>query len=204
MYYPAGSSTTTSLLSRDSLTCTASTKFPPSTRRPQNDTETEAWNFEHPNFHRGQPDLLCFISRKKQTSDRAGEDGHTENRDGITNIASNSTGNNAVLDVNAIITGIAAIKRHQTTISADLKELKRSYQHLWQEAMAARERHKQHQDTINRILKFLAGVFGNAAGSPKSSQNHTSQHVTIPRKRQRLMIEHTQQDPEKEIGRAHV
>lgn len=99
-----------------------------------------------------------------------------------------------MLDVNAIISGIAAIKRHQTTISADLNELKRSNQHLWQEAMAARERHKQHQDTINRILKFLAGVFGNAASSSKSSPNPSH---TIPRKRQRLMIENTQQDNDK-------
>ena len=32
----------------------------------KSDTETEIWNFAHANFHRGQPDLLCLIKRKKQ------------------------------------------------------------------------------------------------------------------------------------------
>jgi heat shock transcription factor len=93
------------------------------------------------------------------------------------------------LDVNSLVTGISAIKRHQQAISADLSELKTSNQHLWQEAMAARERHKKHQDTINRILKFLASVFGHSAASPVHKHNDSdSSHPVIPRKRQRLMI----------------
>ncbi|KAF9543186.1 hypothetical protein CPC08DRAFT_649972, partial [Agrocybe pediades] len=93
--------------------------------------ETEFWNFAHANFHRGQPDLLCLIQRKKQ-----------------------------LLDIHSIISGITAIKRHQTTISAELNQLKQSNQLLWQDALAARARHQKQQDTINRIVKFLAGVFG--------------------------------------------
>ncbi|ETW86286.1 hypothetical protein HETIRDRAFT_242938, partial [Heterobasidion irregulare TC 32-1] len=108
----------------------------------KSDSDTEIWNFEHPHFHRGQPDLLCFIQRKKQ----AAQGGAPE--DAI------------LLDMNSIVSGIAAVKRHQQAISAELNELKTSNQHLWQEALAARERHKAHQDTINRILKFLASVFG--------------------------------------------
>lgn len=81
-----------------------------------------------------------------------------------------------------MVNGIAAIKRHQQTISADLNELKSSNQHLWQEALAARERHKKHQDTINRILKFLAGVFGNG------EHKHEGSPDGIQRKRPRLMI----------------
>ncbi|THH31101.1 hypothetical protein EUX98_g3065 [Antrodiella citrinella] len=96
------------------------------------------------------------------------------------------------MDINSVVSGIAAIKRHQQAISTDLNELKTSNQQLWQEALAARERHKKHQDTINRILKFLAGVFGHAAGTGqhKSDVSPTSPpRVVIPRKRQRLMIE---------------
>ncbi|TDL27335.1 hypothetical protein BD410DRAFT_782426 [Rickenella mellea] len=152
----------------------------------RSETETELWNFEHPNFHRGQPDLLCLISRKKQTSDKA-EEGFPE-KDSTAHFANGGTAG-SVLDINSIVTGIAAIKRHQTTISADLNDLKASNQHLWQEAIAARERHKKHQDTINRILKFLAGVFGNSAGSHKSPPADGPPHAVIPRKKQRLMIE---------------
>ena len=96
-----------------------------------------------------------------------------------------------MLDVNSLVSGISAIKRHQQAISSELNELKKSNEHLWKEAMASRERHKKHQDTINRILKFLAGVFGNAAASPvhKSDDGDSPQiDVHVPRKRQRLMI----------------
>ncbi|KAI0056426.1 hypothetical protein BV25DRAFT_1790424, partial [Artomyces pyxidatus] len=120
----------------------------------RSETETELWNFEHPHFHRAQPDLLCLIQRKKQAA--PGDD----NTDSAPASAAHQANNAQLLDVNSIVNGIAAIKRHQQTISADLNELKSSNQHLWQEAIAARERHKAHQDTINRILKFLASVFG--------------------------------------------
>lgn len=159
----------------------------------RSDTDTELWNFEHPNFHRGQPDLLCLISRKRQASERGPEEIQSENRESTNPSISMGATAGSVLDVNSIINGITAIKRHQTTISADLNDLKTSNQHLWQEAIAARERHKKHQDTINRILKFLAGVFGNSAAPHKGNQSDSPPHAVIPRKRQRLMIEHGQQ-----------
>lgn len=92
--------------------------------------------------------------------------------------------------MNSLFNGISAIKRHQQAISSELHELKKSNEHLWKEVMASRERHKKHQDTINRILKFLAGVFGNAASSPvhKSDDGDPQIDVHVPRKRQRLMI----------------
>ena len=40
----------------------------------KSDSDTEPWNFEHPHFHRGQPDLLCLIQRKKQPTNSS-EDG---------------------------------------------------------------------------------------------------------------------------------
>lgn len=123
----------------------------------KSDTETEFWNFEHPHFHRGQPDLLCLVTRKNS---KGGSQQTAELVDGSeVPIPGQGT---QILDVNSIVTGITAIKRHQQAISADLNELKASNQHLWQEALTARERYKSQQDTINRILKFLASVFGRA------------------------------------------
>ncbi|TFY74187.1 hypothetical protein EWM64_g9825, partial [Hericium alpestre] len=155
----------------------------------KSDTDTELWNFEHPHFHRGQPDLLCLIQRKKQANQgTTAEEAIPEQKD-----AAHPAGysNNAqVLDINSIINGIAAVKRHQQTISADLNELKNSNQLLWQEAITARERHKSHQDTINRILKFLASVFGRAnTHDDKDSDSHTPSQQVVSRKRQRLMID---------------
>jgi heat shock transcription factor len=84
-----------------------------------------------------------------------------------------------------IINGLSTIKRHQTLISDNLKELHSSNQALWQEAMEARERHRKHQDTINRILKFLASLFQGTATTPirtasmnsNSSANEKNGHV---------------------------
>lgn len=161
----------------------------------KSETETEHWNFEHPNFRSGQPDLLCLITRKKQmptTDDAHGEGGSggdaSGNRMGspVTSVSSSQ-----LLDINSIVNGIAAIKRHQTAISTDLNELKNSNAHLWQEAMEARERHKKHQDTINRILKFLAGVFGQGASAAGHAEDGTEDvDVEMPSMRStQLLIE---------------
>ncbi|TFY70262.1 hypothetical protein EVG20_g2731, partial [Dentipellis fragilis] len=155
----------------------------------KSETDIELWNFEHPHFHRGQPDLLCLIQRKKQAPQGGAVDETVpDNKDSAQASATHS--NNAqILDISSIINGIAAVKRHQQTISADLNELKNSNQHLWQEALAARERHKSHQDTINRILKFLASVFGRTnAHDNKDHSTHTPPQPMVSRKRQRLMI----------------
>lgn len=152
----------------------------------RSETETELWNFEHPNFHRGQPDLLCLITRKKQTAGANPEDGFVGDKDGQT--STNTTGINAgsLIDINAIVNGITAIKKHQATISSDLNDLRKSNASLWSEALASRERYMKQQDTINKILKFLASVFGNSGTPRKGSPVDGS---PLPRKRQRLMIE---------------
>lgn len=159
----------------------------------RSDSETEPWHFEHASFHRGQPDLLCLITRKKQTAH--GQSDELEIHEPVHVAAPPSAANltsGQVLDINSVVNGISAIKRHQQAISADLNELKTSNQQLWQEAIAARERHKKHQDTINRILKFLAGVFGHTAGPGQHKSDvspDSPPRVVIPRKRQRLMIQ---------------
>jgi heat shock transcription factor, other eukaryote len=49
----------------------------------KSDTETEFWNFAHANFHRGQPDLLCLIQRKKPLP-QSGEEASIDLPGGIT------------------------------------------------------------------------------------------------------------------------
>jgi heat shock transcription factor len=189
----------------------------------KSDTDTEFWNFAHANFRRGQPDLLCLIQRKKQMA-TPGEEGMIDGSTvgllpgpsgggGANATASGNTSNpvlsnGQVLDINSIVNGIAVIKRHQTTISAELNELKRSNQLLWQDALAARAKHQKQQDTINRIVKFLAGVFGNhaTAGSPVSPSSpvtpgtqHTkddlqSSVAPLAKRKMRLMIEDAKRD----------
>ncbi|KAF9462709.1 hypothetical protein BDZ94DRAFT_1260572 [Collybia nuda] len=161
----------------------------------RSDTDTEFWNFAHPHFHRGQPDLLCLIQRKKQMA-QPGEEVPVELRDtpaaaGTATATSPPALNNLsagqVLDINSIVNGITAIKRHQATISTELNELKRSNQMLWQDAMDARAKHQKQQDTINRIVKFLAGVFGNRTTPRK--EDAVDSGTVVSRRGTRLMIE---------------
>ncbi|KIO32757.1 hypothetical protein M407DRAFT_66111 [Tulasnella calospora MUT 4182] len=151
-----------------------------------NETENELWQFASPHFQRGQSDLLMLIQRKK---------------------AGTTTSQVGALDISAIASTLASIKRHQTALSAELKGLHDSDERLWQEAQSARKRLDQHQDTINRILKFLAGVFGNGAAGPGGHGARVREHgqgdndgasdggdastALVPRKRPRLMIEHS-------------
>ncbi|KAH9945785.1 uncharacterized protein BXZ73DRAFT_37829 [Epithele typhae] len=158
----------------------------------KSDADTEPWHFEHPNFHRGQPDLLCLIQRKKQPAHGQNDDAPVAlaDADATTPNPNLLTSANAsqLTDMNTIVSGVDAIKRHQQAISSDLSALKQSNDALWKEAIAARQRHAKHQDTINRILKFLAGVFGHAENPSHTSEgSHTPPQVT-PRIRQRLMI----------------
>ncbi|KAF8334548.1 hypothetical protein F5887DRAFT_826083, partial [Amanita rubescens] len=108
-------------------------------------SETDFWNFGHANFHRGQADLLYLIHRKKGNSQQQIQMQQQMEE---------------ILDIHSIVQGISAIQRHQGAISSELRELKRSNEMLWQDALLAREKHQKQEDTINRIVKFLAGVFG--------------------------------------------
>ncbi|KDQ16312.1 hypothetical protein BOTBODRAFT_87464, partial [Botryobasidium botryosum FD-172 SS1] len=105
----------------------------------KNETETELCQFMNPYFQRGKPDLASTIQRKNG------------NAEGIAI---------GPVVLQSITSELGAIKRHQTTITSDLKELQESNQRLWHESFKSRDRQQQLQDTINKILKFLAGVFG--------------------------------------------
>ncbi|KAG8783972.1 stress-responsive transcription factor hsf1 [Serendipita sp. 401] len=185
------------------------------------DKQAQAWHYRNDNFLRGRPDLLPFIARKGKPVGAANANAnHSRNlalqpikqadleeeirlltapidteldQSGAAGgeVAKGSPKN---IDMTQIINGLATIKRHQTLISDNLKELQSSNQALWQEAMEARERHRKHQETINRILKFLASLFQGTATAPirTSSMSSTTSDVGTPgpiAPRPRLMIE---------------
>ena len=178
------------------------------------DKQAQAWHYRNDNFRRGRADLLPFITRKGkgvgnvanahlsnlalQPIKQPDTDGELELLSNNLNGSMQSNKNAEVargspknIDMNQIITGLATIKRHQTLISDNLKELQTSNQALWQEAMEARERHRKHQDTINRILKFLASLFQGTSATPIRSNSMSGSDAgtpapTVPRGR--LMI----------------
>ena len=115
-----------------------------------NDLETEEWEFSNPNFQRNHPDLLCFVTRKKAA---AGTNLLVDE------FKEQNPSTTTVVDLNQVINEIAAIKRHQITISSDLKSIQRDNQQLWADSLTLRERYAKQQDTIDKILSFLASIF---------------------------------------------
>ncbi|PKY42064.1 hypothetical protein RhiirA4_315390 [Rhizophagus irregularis] len=126
----------------------------------QSDGQSEQWEFSNTNFLRNQPDLLYYVTRKK------GKDNE--------NIKEPNE-----MDINHILNEIASIKKHQMNISADLKNIQRDNQILWQETISARERHRRQQETIDKILRFLASVF-----------SADKKRAIVPKKR-RLLLENS-------------
>jgi hypothetical protein len=108
----------------------------------ETDSDSERWEFSNPHFQRNQPDLLLLINRKKGPN--------TDEKEIST------------VDLHHILEEIQSIKKHQMNISTQLQNIQRDNQILWQETVAARERHHRHQETIDKILRFLASVFSNS------------------------------------------
>lgn len=134
----------------------------------ETDGESERWEFSNPHFQRNQRDLLLLVNRKK---------GNNTDEKEISSI-----------DLHHILEEIQSIKKHQTNISSQLQSIQRDNQVLWQETMAARERHLRHQETIDKILRFLASVFSNNDKRP-----------AIPRKRRFLLGPADESDHELEL-----
>jgi hypothetical protein len=122
----------------------------------ETDSDSDRWEFSNPHFQRNQPDLLLLVTRKK---------GPNADDKEIANI-----------DLHHILDEIQTIKNHQMNISTQLQTIQRDNQVLWQETVAARERHSRHQETIDKILRFLASVFSSSDKRP-----------AIPRKRRFLL-----------------
>ncbi|CAO3636730.1 unnamed protein product [Mucor hiemalis] len=107
----------------------------------ETDSDSEQWEFSNPHFQRNRRDLLLLVNRKK------GPDAEEKEI--------------STVDLHHILEEIQSIKKHQMNISTQLQTIQRDNQVLWQETVAARERHHRHQETIDKILRFLASVFSN-------------------------------------------
>lgn len=103
------------------------------------DNERELWEFSHENFRRNRPDLLLLVSRKRNKDKDNGDNDH--------------------VTLASLVKDIASIRKHQSAISSDLRTLQRDNSYLWQESLAAREKHQLHKEVIEKILQFLTTVF---------------------------------------------
>lgn len=167
------------------------------------DSDSEYCEFNNPHFQRDQPDLLHLVERKKASSavnnTKTGQDSLMGTITGGSGVGINMSGGNVsgdrggggggldgvggvnkrdaiTLDLGHIVKEVNAIKRHQVAISTDLRNIERDHQSLWQESIQARERHQRQQETIDKILRFLASVFSG------------EKRAIVPNKKARLTI----------------
>ncbi|KAJ2787269.1 Heat shock transcription factor [Coemansia interrupta] len=63
------------------------------------------------------------------------------------------------VDMARILKEIQVIRDHQLTISSDIKRLQQENQNLWIQATETEQNSKKQQDTVDKILRFLATVF---------------------------------------------
>ncbi|WWC61498.1 uncharacterized protein I303_104082 [Kwoniella dejecticola CBS 10117] len=152
----------------------------------KNETPAELWEFANPYFKKGQPDLLVKVTRKnnrpgnqppapstgsgslntRSASQAATVSSAPSGKYLITDGTVEGEANQLVgpagqsLDINAIHSGIAAIRQTQATIGADLRKLQASNEALWRQAYETQEKQRKHGETIDLIVSFLEQLFG--------------------------------------------
>jgi hypothetical protein len=99
----------------------------------------EIWQFENPNFIKDREDLLDNIVRNKPTKDNEDED----------------------VDIKHLLEQLEQMKRNQLLISEDLRRVRQDNEMLWKDNFIARERHKIQSETLEKIMRFLASIYGN-------------------------------------------
>lgn len=110
----------------------------------------EVWQFENPNFQRGRDDLLDNIVRNRPAKETEDED----------------------VDINSLMQELDDMRKSQKLISDDLRRVKEDNEMLWKENYMVRERHKAQSNTLDKILRFLASIYGN--NSTKFLENVSS------------------------------
>lgn len=189
-------------------------------------SQNELWEFSNPCFHRDQPELLSKVQRKRSGKERehanqahnddARQVGTTSNaltRGEFSHALSDADGHSAAItttQLNSLMNAIQGIKNNQRTIIEEISQLQHSSHALWQQGIENRLQTRKQQDTINRILRFMASVFGSsnvgdmlhnqsADGGANGTMNKDASFNDIgtpprtygpprPQKRQRLLI----------------
>ncbi|KIY63316.1 hypothetical protein CYLTODRAFT_446681 [Cylindrobasidium torrendii FP15055 ss-10] len=130
-------------------------------------SDADAVQFMHPYFQRGREDQLAYIERKKQAKDLPQD---VELTSPPPSESSGSTPATA-FDPAAIVDAINSIRRTQTQITQELNELRQTDRIIWDEATRSHQRYEQQQETIGRIVKFLASLLNQIGANSGDGMN---------------------------------
>ncbi|KAI9617276.1 hypothetical protein H4Q26_013145 [Puccinia striiformis f. sp. tritici PST-130] len=150
--------------------------------------ETEMLEFTNINFQRAQPTF--YVSFNAKIMPRVNSSSHNEpNEPSSTAVPPNTNTRHPILLICKPYSWISCPSKASDTHLIRSQDLQSSNAHLWKEAIANRDRIKRCQDTINRILGFLAQVF---AGSYEKSPSNIALSLYSQIRHPRLMLEDTQ------------
>ncbi|POG82372.1 hypothetical protein GLOIN_2v1436808, partial [Rhizophagus irregularis DAOM 181602=DAOM 197198] len=131
----------------------------------QSDEQSEQWEFGHKHFLCNQPELLCYITRRKVNDNESIKEEPNTRKEGNGNENIKEQEPNEV-DINRILNEIDLIKKYQATINATLKYIQRNNQVQWQETIpthneiiSVHNKYLNQQNTLNKLLKFLASLY---------------------------------------------
>lgn len=110
----------------------------------KDDLSDEVLKFENPDFIRGREDLLERIVRNKGALEELAP---------------------AAVNVPMLMGELEQLKRNQMAIMEDVRRIRKDNQTLWNESFAARERSRKQSETLERIVKFIAAVYGSAGAT---------------------------------------
>jgi hypothetical protein len=132
--------------------------------------ENELWEFKNDNFKRDRPELLLNMQRKKgvrteeETVKGKGPEREKEGTaplDDVTGaLMRTKNDNEGILQLASVWSAIQSIQNAQQGINDNLRHLHSSNTELFREAAEQRARSQKQEETINKMLRFLAGVFG--------------------------------------------
>lgn len=103
-------------------------------------------------------------------------------------------------DVASVLGELSAIRQTQQSITQELNSLRQENQMLWHETFEQQKKHQEQQETVEKILRFLASVFTkdktkviNQHGSSTTASQQSSSALTSSsgagRKRRKMLTE---------------
>jgi hypothetical protein len=139
----------------------------------------ERWEFMNEYFLKGQPDLLCMITRKKSahhppifsgatpsttsiattSSIPASIDVSNEIQPSMNVVGTSLSTSSASTEITTVISELSAVRKHQLTLSSEQKEIQAHVQLLWRDLIATKDLMQRQQETIDKILRFLAVLY---------------------------------------------
>lgn len=110
----------------------------------------ERWQFNNENFQRGKPELLDQIVRNKPQDDADEAESAQQQANGFKGI-----------NVKLLMNELSTLKTNQLKITKELSRVRQDNELLWQELFTTREKNAVQNEKIEKILQFLASVYGN-------------------------------------------